>query len=249
MDSIVADANNMAGPSKKICPYCGVRITTTDDHVVPKALFDEQPTNHLTVRCCEPCNSEKSPLDAIFRDYLVLDWVASEHPIAKHLFSDKAGRAISRRQSKVANSFVKEGRLGPVFDAAGLWMGDYWKAPIENREIERELEYIAKGLTHKRFGRVLDSSYSLEVTRIHQLKTGEALKFAKDHSTHAPIILRGKRGIVCLGLWMHVDEEPTSGSWVLVFYESVVFKVDVVSQTAALMLDQHRNQKNINGGG
>jgi hypothetical protein len=211
------------------------------DHVVPRQLFDSQPKKHLTVPCCGNCNDKKAELDDALRDYLVLDWQGSEHPVARRIFLGAVSRAVRNNHSKIARGFPAEARLAPVYDAGGLWVGDHYQLALKNREVERALEYIAKGLTFKGTGHRVSDDYVVDSSRIHQLHLSRALTRFIELGAVGPKIIGDLHERVFTCFWLPFEQAPhIVACWLMIFYDRVMFRVDVLSPEVKRKRDELR---------
>lgn len=139
----------MAKGKRKIgeCTYCGKIAEITMDHVVPRTLFTPPyPPNLITVPACEPCNNvNKSGNDTIFRDYLALDLFGNQSASGQAVYP-KVLRANERGQSELARLAASASVMKSLVTSAGIYLGDFPTAKLEEGTIEGPLATIVQGL-------------------------------------------------------------------------------------------------------
>lgn len=90
------------------CPYCHGEFSDaeiTDDHVIARSWFpaDTPPVAKWKVRCCQPCNNEKSALERDVLGRLALCVDPSDPNLADII--TKARRAMDPRSATTAREF------------------------------------------------------------------------------------------------------------------------------------------------
>lgn len=90
---------------KPMCVYCGVREGTTRDHVIPRALFQPNPTNPVVVHCCLGCNQHKKYRDEYLRDMLAVDALVQMNPAGRTIFEGPYTRAVEGDWSQFTREF------------------------------------------------------------------------------------------------------------------------------------------------
>lgn len=135
-------------PSEFQCAYCGELFTAaTRDHVIPSCLHgSKRADNPVPVKACAECNTKKSRLDVILRDYLLFDAGSFRSPIAFNVLSNKVVSSAKRRQSRVYQVLQSEGKLEPLFSPAGIYHGEFVKVTSLESEIRLAVTYLVKGL-------------------------------------------------------------------------------------------------------
>lgn len=221
------------------CPYCGEKSASTRDHVIPRQLFTEVPSNIITVRACYDCNQEKKSCDEYLHDWLVLDWQGSDHQVAKQRFAGPLSRAVARKQSDLVREIAPKVRMTAQYNKSGLYLGDFPSAPIDGEKLQREMEFIVRGLTYKMSKERIPNDYSIRMDRVDPLHLARALETILSLGAKGPFIL-GDRVVVMWRLpW---SAYGMSCVWMFIFYGAVMLRVFVESPelTQALKASQEQ---------
>jgi hypothetical protein len=129
------------------CVYCGEVKEVTKDHVIPKCLFTKPyPPNLISVFACEQCNNAKSLNDDYLRDFLVCDNYVSQNPIAQQVFHQKLLSSQRQGSSVIAREVIKKARLEPLYTKGGIYIGDYYSTPVDEKRILKIFEIVVRGL-------------------------------------------------------------------------------------------------------
>jgi hypothetical protein len=135
------------------CVYCGEEAEKTLDHVVPSCLFSSRPGNPVKVLTCGCCNNKaKSQLDSYFRDRLMLDALAQQHPTVRKIRAEQFARAKEGGHSKLSRTYSATAVDQDVF-VGTTYVGRYQLFQPVNSRIEEEIRYITKGLSFDRSDR------------------------------------------------------------------------------------------------
>lgn len=129
----------------RLCAYCG-DAASTDDHVVPKALYPPSKASsrvqRITVPACEACNRSWSDDEVHFRNVLLI--AGESNAPVRELWESKARRSFryadgSRRLRDLATQMVavhtKEGERHMVF-------------PGRDERVTRVVRKVIRGLCH-----------------------------------------------------------------------------------------------------
>ena len=102
---------------KRQCQYCGRLKPETDDHVVPKCLYNDKSNANVTVKACQNCNNnQKSPKDKLVKLFTV------STPLSQ------AGDAMKKSvldHLKRSNIEIRNPRLVDMYSRSGLWVGEH----------------------------------------------------------------------------------------------------------------------------
>ena len=152
-----------------LCPYCGLRPGTTNDHIIALCLFPKPLPNGInlpTVKACAECNHvRKSGDDSFLRDFLITDMHCCDHPAAQSLLAGEMGRALRTNRSDFARAAVPNGRPVPLFTPSGLYAGEGYAAPLDGERINRIFATITRGLYFKVLERLLPADAQFDVRR------------------------------------------------------------------------------------
>ncbi len=217
-----------------ICVYCHCEIKTTQDHVVPRCLFDKLPRNMVTVRACFECNQKKKEADEYLRDNLVTDIHGSNHPTAKILLEGKVSRSIMRNQSQFAKDVLPHVQMAPFYSPNGLYLGDVPMAPVNDQLVRKELEYIVRGLTSKLSDMLIPLDYAFGVNTIPPISMKETLERVKELNYNGPYELGDEFSCI----FLRSEENHAKTVWILWFYGSVMYVVSSMPSEDLLQRQQ-----------
>lgn len=204
------------------CAYCGNVAELTDDHVIPKCLFQRPlPSNPVKAPACFPCNNEKSKTDDYLRDFLVLDAYASDHKIAQALFRDKMISSVRQNSSALAKTALSKSKPHSVYSPGGIYIGDVLSFPIEAKGI---FSRIARGLYYNIQRKRIPDDYIFTVTRPEPQRLEEIMA----HFVQLPhLAFRvGDHGEF-ISIFVGSTADPFTMIWLLWFYESICISVEV----------------------
>lgn len=84
--------------SKRRCAYCGSTNASTDDHVVPTALYPHSKAGsrvqRITVPACLPCNKSWADDEVHFRNMLLIS--GDPNPVVRELWEGKTSRSFTQ---------------------------------------------------------------------------------------------------------------------------------------------------------
>lgn len=207
-----------------LCAYCGVRPTTTQDHVIPRCLFTRPlPQQMITVPACEECNREKQPDDTYLRDMLVSDVNASEHPTARSLLHGPVQRSAKLyNSSDVAHVARTQARWEEYYTPAGLYVGHGRRIPMDTKRVDHLFARIVRGLYYYVTGERLPADCRFDVRGLHPLYMDEEMTLLNRAGCNGPFSYAG--GV--FGLAFVIDgDQPYLTRWLLRFYDGIYVTV------------------------
>lgn len=158
------------------CVYCGGEAEETGDHVVPGCLFSPRPTNPVKAPTCPQCNNrDKSQLDTYFRDRLMLDALAQQHPTVQKIRAEQFARAQQGGHSKLSRTYRATAVERDVV-VGTRYVGRYQVFAAVDERIEEEIRYITRGLSFDRSKRRLPDTYHIDVFYLPAFATVEGLQ-------------------------------------------------------------------------
>ncbi len=99
------------------CQYCGRLKPETDDHVVPKCLYNNKSNSTVKIKACQNCNNnQKSPKDSLVKLFTVSTPLSQAGDAMKRSVTDD----LKRRNIDIHNP-----QLENVFSRSGLWVGEH----------------------------------------------------------------------------------------------------------------------------
>jgi len=204
-----------------LCVYCGIRVATTKDHVVPKCLFTRPLSSDMvTIPVCEICNLEKSKDEDYLRDMLVVDYSGSQHPVAQEIFKGKVLRSASKNRSEIVRTALRTARSAPLFTRAGIYVGNHPTFQIDRQRVTRMFSFIIRGLYYKVIKERLPDDFTFEVDRLDSSLAGQTFYVLKELGGNGPYTIgNGLFGCV----FIYGAEDPSVTFWLLWFYNSVFF--------------------------
>jgi hypothetical protein len=209
-----------------VCVYCGAGGNLTKDHIPPKCLFANRPSNLITVPSCEPCNKGFSLDDEYFRLALTSRGDTGDHPEAQ-LVSERAVQRISRPQAR--------GFLESVFNSlttielktpAGLYLGDAPGFMADLGRLSRVARRVITGLYFHEFGERLPDTHEAVAWQESGLqRVGEATRAQlRQWCNFAQSAPEKTIGEDVFSYWYQpVPDEAHVSVWVLIFYKTVGF--------------------------
>lgn len=207
---------------KMRCAYCGRRLATTRDHVVPQCLFIKPfPPNLITVPACSVCNGEKGRDDTFLRDLLSTDIAGNASPVANQLFETKVLRSRDRGSSEVAKTALALATARPLLTKGGIYITESMQAPLDPERVARIVSWIVRGLYFDSQKLRIPSSYRFEVLRYFAWEFQTLSNTLWQLNWHGPRLL----GNVFGARFARATEDPFVTIWLLCFYERVVFTV------------------------
>ncbi len=202
------------------CAYCGLKLATTMDHVIPQCLFlPPLPEVMVTVPACDDCNNSKSKNDDYLRDFLVTDVYCSEHPVAKNLAAGKVARSAQKNRSRLARAAKTGAKWAPVYTPAGLYLGHAYSVPLEGERINEIFRTIVRGLYYwmGQGKERLPDDYVTEIRRVNDFNVREVVRGFQTVKAHGPYSLSN----VFTFMATRTVEYPAVTAWLLGFYDGV----------------------------
>lgn len=144
--SVLDGQREMRTLDKESCAYCGSSAASTEDHVLPSALYPPSKAcsgvPRIKVRACLPCNSGWSDDEVHFRNMLLI--AGEPNPAVQELWHGKARRSSGysdgrRRLRDLVRQMV------PVHTAAGERHMVY---PGRDERVMRIVRKVLRGLCH-----------------------------------------------------------------------------------------------------
>jgi hypothetical protein len=207
------------------CTYCGGLTEITMDHVVPRTLFTQPyPPDLITVPACEQCNNiNKSSDDTVFRDYLTLDLYGNQSSGGRAAYP-KVLRANERGQSKLARLATSASEMRPLVTSAGIYLGDFPTAKLEEGTIEGPLMTMVRGLYFYNHRERLPDEYQFSIVRIFDWDLPDVLRRMSPLHANGPY----NYGDVFGYMYFKAAEDPFTTIWLMWFFNSVCFSVSTV---------------------
>jgi hypothetical protein len=177
----------------------------------------------VTVKACQECNREKSAYDDYLRDYLVLDFQGHENANAQDLFNDSVGRAIQNNHSVLVREIRATAQIRPYVTLDGFSLGDFPMAAIDDTRIDRELEYIVRGLYYSRTRTIIPTNYIFSSGRIDPFRLRQAILSLQHMHVQGPFQIGD--GSVFAYCYVRATEDPSTSLWLLWFHGAALFWV------------------------
>ena len=210
-------------PKTGVCAYCGTQGKVTRDHVIPRALFVRPyPKNPIIVPACRPCNKGKSHDEDYLRDFLALDYRGSQSPVAQELLRGKVPRSLARSSSELLRVAMRTIRARPLETRAGIYLGDYLEAPVDDDRLYRVLGLVVRGLYYSAREERLLRTYRVVVVRHDPWDYQRVCDVFLDFPSR-PITRRIGDGQVFWCAFRVATEDPQITLWQLWFYDRVLF--------------------------
>lgn len=219
-----------------VCAYCGSQGQTTEDHIIPRGMFERPYPSYLpVVPACRLCNEEKGIYDDYLRNVFALDLRTVLHPIARKKAEGEAIRSVQRRDSAIGRALIKRGQTTELYTPGDLRLAT--PVPVDYGRVQQGISWIVRGLHyHEHNGVRLPDNYAITVRReianrgpaiwLDFLRAGFAAK-------------RLGEGVF-VAQFAFADVDPHVGIWGLLFYEALLFIVDTDAPDS-LLHSVHQN--------
>ncbi|TEU14038.1 MAG: hypothetical protein E3J21_17070 [Anaerolineales bacterium] len=200
----------------KECYLCGEILVKkknrSKDHVPPDCIFpSEKPWNLITVPCCVNCNEKYRLLDEKMRNFFAI--LADKNSAE---VGDIARRVVLR-SSKLSREFHSHVRPHPsLVDSADNPRHLFF---FDEKELNPWLVRVVKGLFYHKNGFRLSNEAVFKVGKLPELKPPSSETFPMEEGLEL-------RPYFAYGVLQNI-ERPNTDFWVLVFYDHLVFTVDV----------------------
>jgi len=206
-----------------ICIYCGRLEKLSRDHVVPRCLFTKPyPLQLITVPACDRCHGEKSRDEDFLRDYLIVDVQGSQSFTAQAIFATgKVQRSLRRNSSDLLRSVLLAARVEPFYTEAGIYLGDFPQAPIDQQRLERIFARMVRGLYFDVRQVRIPDNYQFVLRRCYPQSYNKVREVFRNLKTHGPRVMGEAFGC----MYAAAKEDIFVTLWAMWFYNRVVFTV------------------------
>ncbi len=199
------------------CYICGTvihrKVNREKDHVPPDCIFPDgdKPQNLITIYCCRDCHDEYDVLDERMRNYVAL--IAGE---SSSKAGEKAKRAVLRSPI-LRSDFISHMKDHPfLVDDGGNPRKLFY---FDDDELERWLIRIVKGLFFHKYRRRMSDFCTYEIKKLPELIPKSSMTYRMEEGLEL-------RPYFTYGVLLNI-EKPNTDFWVIIFYDHLVFTVDV----------------------
>ncbi len=205
---------------KDVCFLCGSPNPGTNDHAIPKELFDSlAPSNLITVPACFDHNNSFSKDEEYFRAFLLAQ--TYNNSVAKKLWKEKVRRSFYMRGIqglKFHRMLKSESFRAPVDSEGGIYLGDITLLRGDERRINRVLQKMVGGLFYHHLSTPLkDVSFKFFYNE------WEADKLIQNIWNLVPRFDFGEK---VFSYWPCIpSDNPFCSIWRFIFYERILFIV------------------------
>lgn len=201
--------------AERECYWCG-EPATGRDHVFGRMLFEEVPSDVITVPACVSHNNALQKDEHYARIYLLS--IAYPKDVARRLWEGKVRREL-RRSPKLRAMFSAQLRDFTMYSPGGIYLGDASGLDPDGTRISRVMEKIVRGLTYhhhlRRFG---DIAIEGQLIQAHTRTSLPDL-------SHIPFEPERSLGEVVTYTYAIAHDDPDYSLWVFRFYEGAVLVV------------------------
>lgn len=201
---------------ERICYICGSPANLTRDHIPPKNLFRKPlPNDLITVDCCMSCHESFTLDDEAFRVFA--SSLINRSKDGEWVWNNKVVGSSFKRSPKLKQNVAKS--LIPLFRDSATEQ-QYYAIQFPELRCNRYLIRLTKGLIRHFYPELDYSKSEFKVTKItpnQELVDRVLAKFIYDERGGG--IFRFWRAFYAIG-------KPES-LWVYVFYEGLMFMVEV----------------------
>ena len=201
----------------KNCYLCNSTVNLTKDHIPPKNLFPSpKPTDLITVWCCKKCNEKFSLIDESFRVFT--SSVINRSKSGEWIWSNKVMESSFKRSPKLKQATIKS--LVPLqAEINGIKIQETGMTyPV--KKTKEYLVRLTKGFT-KHFNPEIN--YSLANFKISNIIPNQQIV---DMLYKKFFYVEKGEGV--FRMWrMFVKNMGTKSVWVYVFYDGLMFMIEV----------------------
>lgn len=199
----------MVNARRQLCAICGVRETSTRDHVPPKNLFPKpRPSDLVTVPACSECNNGSSVEDEDFRTYLALQ-IGKQSDVADKLWLS-AKKSLDRR-TRMRQEFLKSLVTATISTPTGPIQRTAFAIPC--RVYDVVFERVIRGLYFHHFECILGPDVDVHVEPLIGLDD-RSYKLIAGFPTYSI------GGTAFVYKCVKAREDSRVSTWVLQLYES-----------------------------
>ncbi len=155
------------------CVYCQKEVGTTDDEVIAKSLFGDNPPvkeGYIVVPACVNCNNNiKSKDDVSLREITVFDNEARNHPTAKFIFNNvilPSIRTNERKPTPVQLNVAFNNEVVTGVTKSGIYVGDYHLIKLDQNRVNAIFFRLSQGLYYYFTKKYLSPNVNFTVKRI-----------------------------------------------------------------------------------
>jgi hypothetical protein len=196
---------------KATCAYCG-GAPSTDDHVVPRALYPPSKATsrfqRITVDACQACNNGWSDDESHFRNVLLL--AGDPNPAVRELWEGK-----TRRSFTYADGLKRVRDLAAQIEPVDMPEGGrHMIYPAKDERVLRIVRKVVRGLCHhhKLLSAVQDNQVVADIQRF-QIPEAFLSEMTSAHAEED--VLQYRYGLV--------DEPEIHSGWLLNFFGRTPF--------------------------
>lgn len=203
-------------------------MAVTRDHIPPQCFFPKpRPSNLITVPSCQDCNLGRSDDDEWFRMIVAnrddLRENQDVQSLLKDIFRSWERPEAFKKLKAITTSLIDM----PLFTSDGQYLGNHTVIKVDKERMSEYLKQLIRGLFyHETKTRLTEKvrigiSINFEITPSLQEQAGQYLK-----GKPFQVVGNGLFKYV----WNHIEDDPTTGVWLLVFYNKVPFLGITVGQ-------------------
>jgi hypothetical protein len=182
-------------------------------------LFPDPKPTLPKVRSCRDCNGDPSLDEEYFRNTIVLEIRAQDHPSAQEV-SRTAMRGLAMpEKEKTKEAFLRT--LTPVNLRTARGIYPTFLQNVDLERLRRVVRKIVRGLHFIRTGMPLAATTTIDVFTSDEVDAQNAefratvRKIAEQPVSHTPD--------TAFAFWFAPTEVPGVGAWILLFYRGVCF--------------------------
>jgi len=153
-------------PIGQMCAYCGVMDRPiTRDHVVPKALWKDQPLppSLITVPSCSECQAEWDQDATYFRNLIVLCSDPVDHAAIADLALGAIKRSVHRPAGRRDYADITRNAVPGYQQFGTSILEPAVRIDVESRRFDRTPEKIVRGLFFFRNGFPVPTNYEVRI--------------------------------------------------------------------------------------
>ncbi len=194
-----------------ICVICGLRPSTTEDHIPPDGMFPKpRPTDPIKIPTCSICNTGSSNQDRIFQVFVGI--AAGHGEEGERLHKNHVTRIV-QSDRKLKRSIESTLRDVELHTPSGIILGRAQAVLLDSESYDAVIERIVRGLHFYHTGHILGDKSDVTIYW-HRALTEKIINMVISWATGS---VGGDQFIY---KYVTFTEEPYGSVWVLQFFGS-----------------------------
>jgi|GEM_PF-2550765 len=211
---------------QELCAYCGNRLATELEHVIPQTLYDGvEQREYITIPTCRECNVAKSKYDGDLRTIVKIGKEVENHPLTE-FGQDKISRSLVRSITENRGNFLRRAEIYfyPKFDENNQNVDFEVQIVYDKKELTPIFKWVVRGLFYYVKKIRIPESISIKVKKLETTEEKELFTngFKSQPETIGPKYFNDD---VFMYMAYFDKSNPTRSGWLLTFFGQSTFLV------------------------